>query len=337
MCIKRLNKIYDLEVYKLNFAEKWAKDLPNIYSALDCSLDEHFTKLRITSLFPATDESFSTLMSIIAHRSPKLEELNITFSYNATKRGASNDIFEHPDSSLMQDSRLCCLKSLTISKNDSMWRPRQVGIESPKSILKTVGRYCPSLSKLSLDGMCFMAKDIIDFIMIGEISDVLFPTQFGGWSYSVFDGLRIPPRYLNPLCFTLEELSVTSYNCRDYCCDCWMCDSTSVIAFLLRHLPELQTTDSTSSISSDITNAICLLYEKSKSTEIQQAKFEEACQEAASRIDFKSVLTTSPAILPGWLFHFQFRFLTCGYKYFDFFKFSYRFPITQRNRWCPNI
>jgi len=288
-----LNKIYYLEVYDLlELAEE------NIYSALDCSLDENFTKLKIRILFPATDESFSTLMSIIAHRSPKLRELTIKFRHNATDKKASDNNFEHPDSAIMQESRLHCLKSMTFSNDEYSTRYRQTGFTS---ILRAVGRYCSSLSELTVYGMCFKAKDIIDFVMDGEMSDVLFPTEHGGWSDSVFDGLCVPPRFRNPLCFTLEELFIS--------CDCQKCDSSSAIAFLLPHLPQLRITELSS--PSDLHTVIRLLYERSKTRKVQQAKFEEACQEAASRILFKSALTTLPAILPGWLLHFLFRLLTC--------------------------
>ena len=104
---------------------------------------------------------------------------------------------------------------------------------------------------MKLYGFPISKRDILALLISGDVADVLFPyNNDGRWSRdSVLESLRLPFQYLNPLCFTLEELSL-KYN------TIWK-DST--LAFALCHLPKLRKLE-TKQHGLDTVEAIKIIY-----------------------------------------------------------------------------
>jgi len=112
-------------------------------------------------------------------------------------------------------------------------------------------------------------NDVLGLIINEELASTLFLTNDDRWSKdSVLQGLRIPSEFLNPLCSTLQELSLL---CENWGQRCLCCDPNSMYAFSLRHLPKLRV------LTSEIPTCqvIRCLYNV-KDNQYEQAEFEEA-------------------------------------------------------------
>lgn len=213
---------------------------------MDCILDSSFVQLEINIYF-SSYESFSTLLFIIGQRCPKLRELTITFQPDQGTRNTPEfpSFLRH-----FKDHQryLSCLTSLTIDGNNLVQFPHHENIHNNyQSIFGIIGKFCPSLFKLSIYNICFWKRDILALIIVEEIADILFPNNKDGWSAdAVLETLQIPSEFWNPLCFTLQELSfectnstrkVMEYdNCILHSLEC----AYLMKAFALRHLPKLQ-------------------------------------------------------------------------------------------------
>ncbi len=82
-----LSEVYKyLAMNKANHEEENSTTVRDISLDLDSLLDIHETKMWVPSSFPVPSlESFSTLMSVIGHRSPKIENLEIKFHESLPK------------------------------------------------------------------------------------------------------------------------------------------------------------------------------------------------------------------------------------------------------------
>lgn len=174
------------------------------FAIIECLLDEHFSSLEVCIPFPAF-ESFSALVAFISHRCPKLENLKVTFKQNFEKTFHSNQDKES-SYTIPPGSSLLSLKSLTLCWYD---RPQHQDVEdTSQSLLSIVGKQCPVLAKLKVDGIFLEKLDIVALILNADMAAILFPkTEHYRWTNnSDLQGLRIPSQFLNPLCGTLREL-----------------------------------------------------------------------------------------------------------------------------------
>ena len=236
---------------------------------MDCILDENFKELDITIPIPTFDY-FSTLLSIISHRSPSLEKLKITFYHVIMIRIEQSENNPLPELMISEGADLNsnCLKSLTIENSGSKhFLLSKDG--SNRSILSIIGKRCPNLKKLSLDEFCMRKNDVLGLIINKELASTLFLTNDDRWNKdSVLQGLRIPSEFLNPLCSTLQELSLL---CGNWGQRCLCCDLNSMYAFSLRHLPKLRVL----TLEIPTCQVIRCLYNV-KENQDEQVEFEEA-------------------------------------------------------------
>lgn len=256
----------------------------------DCLLDMHKISMVVPTPFPVPSlESLSTLMSIIAHRSPKLEVLEIKL-HDSLPRTAFQHIAEIP----AQPFHLNCLTDLFL-QYDYFYEKRSAPYrmdEFHQSILSIVGEFCPVLPVLYVKGFCIKKKDILGLIVKPELAEVLFASTEERWSNdSALSSLRVPSELLNPLCSTLTQLilkhscndSYTKSSFPDEDCDCHPSVSGSTLAFALRHLPKLLTMDTFIPTS----EVVKILYHAKEIQQQHQKELEELFQDAASRIDRK--------------------------------------------------
>jgi len=111
---RKWKEIFNREMKISNYFLK--KTIRNQLAPLDCILDSNFIEL--TLMLPAFSASFSTIVSIINLRSPKIEAIWIRFH----RSGDNNDEFmEAPPSKLTRQLRfhLNCLTALTLENQDT--------------------------------------------------------------------------------------------------------------------------------------------------------------------------------------------------------------------------
>jgi len=147
--------------------------------------------------------------------------------------------------------------------------------------------------------------DVLKLIVKKELVGIIFARPFQdkeGWSAdSVLVSLRIPTEYLNPICFTLEEMKTNGICDGTHSGRCGHSsredESGAPLAFALRHLTRLHSVqmingndwyDWTAEIISSIYKAITR-------NETRQADFEKACREAL----LSNLESASSTLLPN--------------------------------------
>ena len=251
---------------------------------LECVLDEHFLELKIQTPVPAFN-SFSVLMAIIAKECPKLKDLELKFDTTPYYK-LVNKI---PSVFGPQDRQLECLTTLNLVCGHYDTKSSSVD-QACQSILRVIGKCCPSLIKLSVSlGFPLTKKHLFGLIIRGEVSDILFPIDDEGWSHDlVLAGLQVPYELLNPLCQTLQELNVeTGHACfiqpdvdgkRNWLVLERVFPSASTYAFALRQLPKLKKIK----LDVPLNEIFKILYAaKEVDNQQQQTEFERDCQNAA--------------------------------------------------------
>jgi len=235
-----------------------------VWAFLDSVLDESFQELETYVSAPESEPS-RKLGPTIAKRSSQLQKLKLNFSY--MKRNTHEDKLEPL---ILNLSSLKNLTSLSLYELNS----------SHRSVLKFVGKSCPSLSHLSLptnpkseDNCRTTGRDVLSLIF-GELIDFLLPdkNEKPAW---ITDGslqqLLVPSKYRTPLCFSLRQLELGE--------GANISDATA--AFAIRSFPLLQMIDVSMS------SAITILYKTRKlEAKEMQATFEKSCHEAAIRQGF---------------------------------------------------
>jgi len=191
------------------------------FPALDCILDEHFDEELEIEVPGPSSSSFPILISIISQRCPNLKSLKVVFHGDFRKLLVFKSTHQNLDCLTQLVLRCCCNPGQTyFTKCDSV-------VDKP-SILSLIGEYCPSLIKLEVYlGFCQLRKKhLLDLILKKESDRDL-----------VREGLQVPAESLNPLCWTLQELTAFgTYSCGN----CYRSLTISDYAFTLRHLRNLR-------------------------------------------------------------------------------------------------
>jgi len=210
-CISKFNKS----------ADKRQDLIPDVCVLLDCILE---------------------LMATIAHRAPKLKELNMHFILNSGESLLAIHQLPPTHSPFL----LSDLEKLSLTLHGNKGEPdlsshsMQSFPFSPffaRHITSIVGKHCPFLTHLNVKGFCGL-KDAILGLVFGELVSSLFPTTPYKWN-SVLQNLLAPYQFLSKLCFSLQELNWGS--------KCQLCSGDSedslhhsMLTFTLCHLRKLQ-------------------------------------------------------------------------------------------------
>jgi len=192
----------------------------DIWAFLDCVLDDSFLELQTAAASPFCNPN-AKLIASIATRSRLLNKLVLDFSFFEER------IDEYVPLEKLQ-SMILSLSSLKHLSSLSLFRLNEHYI----SIMKLIGKSCPSLSYLSinLETKGIEDEDVVALIM-GEQVDQLPSVQIED------NGLQrvlVPIESRTPLCFSLRYLILKhQYDGTQQKL------SNSAIAFVLRHFPFL--------------------------------------------------------------------------------------------------
>ena len=196
--------------------------MSDVWVFLDCVLDNTVKELDTLIAFPKSEICLKVIPTIVK-RCPQLSQLLINFvETNFTDN--EEDSLEGVKAVVLQLSSLEHLKDLNV-----------YGLTYPETLtaLLTIGKSCPSLSHLNVDGYGIEKKHLLALMMGEALVDWLPPNEDeASWcTDDALEHLVIPHELLSPICFNLVELHLDGQ------------DSTiteSAISFALRHLPSLK-------------------------------------------------------------------------------------------------
>jgi len=212
----------------------------NVFAILDYLLDKEFTELEIRIPYHII-KALSTLLSVIAHRSPKLKRLDIRFCtiFNPQyEQPALKNHLEQPNSNLKSLTSLSIyhhyhtdVPGVSIGDEDQPYEP----------ILGIIAKRCPVLTNLSGRGLRLCIKrDLLELLLGDYVTDKLTPFDNTLWSYDeVLKSVRVPQEFLTPLCSTLQKIELLCL-CSTSFCFCHLSLHQSVLSFALAHLLEVQ-------------------------------------------------------------------------------------------------
>jgi len=190
---------------------------------LDVVLVESFLELKTCVTFPGSEPN-PELFSTIVKGSPLLQKLQLDFDSCGT---TSMDVVEKRVGSL---SSLKHLTHLSLASLDP---------EIRQTVLSLVGKSCPWLTHLSINGYPHGNQEILSLIL-GETMSSFFPNAdyLRASCYDEkLDGLKVPKDRLTPMCSTLREFN---YHGNEWDGKERDAVSYSTVAFALRHLPCLE-------------------------------------------------------------------------------------------------
>jgi len=246
----------DVEFWKLD-------NYPEISTFLDCVLNSSFKDLVTKVKLPHHCEPDNQLIPAIVRRCPKLESLRLEFHSQFKCKPGRDEVLPV----IRSLSSLTHLSSLSLILNDNL------ADEEFRSLLMVLGSSsCLKLSTLEIESLCSAGKRIVLLLILGKLyRDVDLRAYVAEWSTdAVLQSLRVPPDCVTPYCSTLQHVNLDL--------DC----SAASLAFLLRHIPLLQTVSCAR--RGNLSKAV-LIYRDAPNLEGTQlqSQFNELCRQAASR------------------------------------------------------
>ena len=208
---------------------------------LDCVLDENILNLDLHTAFPDSAINLK-LVETISMRSPFVSVIKFNFALMKRKTdlgsvisfASSLNVFEH-------------LTSLSLCNLSKRYR----------SILMYIGHSCPKLVSLSLSGFFIVRKDILALIL-GKDSLVLEHEILADQSMEPkMSNLQLRSKYLTPICETLQHIQLEEFKENLPIMNFDKLVPPSVMAFLLRHMPNVQMIDYA---GTTVSYAVKLLY-----------------------------------------------------------------------------
>lgn len=232
-CFRRklVRKFYEHLYY--NFEDKDNIFIDN-WVFLDCVLDKSFKDLEIHAAFPDS-KLCSKVIPIVVKWCPDVEKLLINFGLRDNST-SSKEWLDKGKSIILPLSSFQSLKHLSLKEADD-WELI--------SMLPLLGKSCPSLSHLSVNGYTLYV-DILLALILGEAyfeigsNNALLPPSL--LKDDKLEGLVIPPERLSPICFTLIDFRLETIDQ-----DCTI--NASAISFALRHLPLVERMGKTMPVS----------------------------------------------------------------------------------------
>ncbi len=143
-------------------------------------------------------------------------------------------------------------------------------------VLTLIGKSCPSLTHLSVNGAKMCKKDILALVLGEFINNLYDSEEEPSWCEDGgVETLVIPSEFRTPICFTLQELRlIKEENSKDIESAAAICPSTA--AFTVSNFPLLVQVDKRIPIN---IGTVCLYIVEKES----QEEFLTACQNAAER------------------------------------------------------
>jgi len=196
-----------------------------LYAYLDCVLDESITELKVPNNLPVTflhGSNNSNLFEIIAERSPFLSDIHLHFNASFISRRMLSSF---PESATMFVTSLQQLRNLTSLSISHMY-------PEYRSFFRHVGSSFPALKSLTVVEFSITAEDILDVIG-GQHHHVTLQREANRFAGHLHR-FQLDPESVTPICATLQHLRLGGGNLvRDV--------AAPVIAFVLRHMPNLKT------------------------------------------------------------------------------------------------
>lgn len=188
------------------------EECPDIWMFLDWALTDEFLNLH-TLISKPKGKPNPLVTTTIATRSPKLEELRLSFQ-----------------NSLLVDTSFLRYLVLALQPLTQLRELTLSYIDGFEPALRFVGQACPNLTSLKIFGVS-CTKEAVLYIVLGEKMDGLMSSDSIWFQDDVLPSLQVPVNYRSRICSTLQQLAVLGKQ------------GTSVeeiAAFVLVNIPNLQ-------------------------------------------------------------------------------------------------
>ena len=213
-----LNKVFEAE---------WSDD--TIVSFLDCLLDESFTNCGLIGKEDQNDHPFALvdsvkLLKVLGHRSPLINTLQLNFGL------PKKSVPFKPIIGQM----LAAFKNLTSLSLD--WKTTD---RSCLLFFEALGDSCPNLITLELLSHLPFGIQQVFALMLGKKRELLpqhFLEEIGG--ENALAELQFTSGSVTPICSSLKNLKHIN---SDGCLNRVFCSSAATVAFILRHIRQLET------------------------------------------------------------------------------------------------
>ncbi len=298
------------------FSNDYVEHQIDFWVFLDAVLDDNFKELEALIAFPDSAPC-SKLIPTIAKRSPRLEKLTLNFKIKVTdyKSGECERI-ESFIQSLGSLQHLTQLSLLEIKGSAGL------------KVLSLIGKVCPSLTHLMIDGDCLFKKHVLALILGASDTNLMdLNKPLPSWCKGeAVEHLDVPEKFLSPICRTLKELKfVTSaYKSIEI--------RKSEAVFALRHLPLLQVVDKRFSASLAVTSLF-----KNAGNVIEarksQEKFQKAHLEASDGLENETQLPSLRNSITFSGISLKNKF-TKSFTLFEFYLFKNRSTTSNQTRLC---
>ena len=206
-----------------NFYDSDRKTEPWVF--LDCVLDENIFDLDVHVAFPYSSLN-SKLIETISLRSPFVR--TVKFDFELLKRKSSLELSMIPF--ICSLSVLNHLTNLSLNNLNKHYR----------AILMHLGHSCPKLTSISVSGFRMVRKDILALIIGEGCTELEHHIEVDQTLESKLSMLQLDADKLTPICHTIQHLQLEEVE-ESKKFSSTNSISPSVIAFLLRHMPNLQT------------------------------------------------------------------------------------------------
>ena len=205
--------------------------LVDIWVFLDCILNVNFKELEIHAAFPDTFPSVQLIPTITKH-SPLLQKLSINFK-----------LMKKADDQKKEEQLRQFIQSLVSLVNLKELRLFGLSPTERYLVLTLIGKSCPSLTHLYVNGAKMCKKDILALVLGEFINDLYDSEEEPSWCEDGgVETLVIPSEFRTQICFTLQELHlIKEESSRDIESAAAICPITA--AFTVSNFPLLVKVD----------------------------------------------------------------------------------------------
>lgn len=292
--------IQQIHLFRRKYAKRFydtlliskGENITDGWMLLDAVLDNSIKELETHIAFPDSAPC-SKLIPTIAKWSPLLKKLTLNFKLIMDHYGEKWNMEPELKTSIRP------LRSLQHLTHLSLY---QIWWEQRFTVLSLIGKACPSVSHLSVDGAVMGKRDLLALIF-GEFVNDLMGFDESLWNRgSGLEHFVVPPEYITPICSSIQELRLIRKE--TYICGVDFYDDHNDIhhseaAFLIRHLPLLKVVDKYFPTSVALVTTLQATIDNSEEAINCREKYQKAFQEALKR----SKSTSPPPIFSATSFN----------------------------------